>query len=115
MVDKKITHPKELFKILDNAVKEKYPVLIVAEGIEQEALTPVIRNKLRGALKAVAIKAPAFGELKSHCLDDIAILTGGSHLDMDFTEIRVENMCKRSNISIALEKFSYVFRDSDQR
>lgn len=102
LVDKKITHPKELFKILDNAVKEKYPVLIVAEGIEQEALTPVIRNKLRGALKAVAIKAPAFGERKSHCLDDIAILTGGSHLDMDFIEIRVENMCKRSNISFLM-------------
>lgn len=80
LVDKKITHPEELFKILDNAVKEKYPVLIVAEGIEQEALTPVIRNKLRGALKAVAIKAPAFGERKSHYLDDIAILTGGSEL-----------------------------------
>lgn len=77
LVDKKIVHPTELFKILDNAVKEKYPILIIAEGIEKEALTPVYRNKLRGALKAVAIKAPAFGERKSHCLDDIAILTGG--------------------------------------
>lgn len=78
LVDKKITHPEELFKILDNAVKEKYPIVIVAEGIEQQALTPVIRNKLRGALKAVAIKAPAFGERKSHYLDDIAILTGAT-------------------------------------
>lgn len=78
LVDKKITHPEELFKILDNAVKEKYPIVIVAEGIEQQALTPVVRNKLRGALKAVAIKAPAFGERKSHYLDDIAILTGAT-------------------------------------
>lgn len=68
-----------MFKILDNAVKEKYPILIVAEGIEQEALAPVIRNKLRGVLKAAAIKAPAFGERKSHYLDDIAILTGGTN------------------------------------
>lgn len=78
LVDKKITNPKEMFKILDNAVKEKYPILIVAEGIEQEALAPVIRNKLRGVLKAAAIKAPAFGERKSHCLDDLAVLTGGA-------------------------------------
>lgn len=78
LVDKKITYPRELFKILDNAVKEKYPVLIIAEEIEQAALTPVIRNKLRGALKAAAIKAPAFGERKSHYLDDIAVLTGGT-------------------------------------
>ncbi|KAL6187865.1 hypothetical protein ACLB2K_039260 [Fragaria x ananassa] len=78
LVDKIITHPEELFKILDNAVKEKYAIVIVAEGIKQEALTPVIRNKIRGALKAVAIKAPAFGERKSHYLDDIAILTGAT-------------------------------------
>lgn len=87
LVDKKITHPKEMFKILDNAVKEKYPVVIVAEGIEQDALAPVIRNKLKGVLKAAAIKAPAFGERKSHYLDDIAILTGGTVIrdDMGLT------------------------------
>lgn len=78
LVDKKITNPKEMFKILDSAVKEKYPIVIVAEAIEQEALAPVIRNKLRGVLKAAAIKAPSFGERKSHCLEDIAILTGGT-------------------------------------
>ncbi|KAL4638375.1 hypothetical protein ACB092_03G141700 [Castanea dentata] len=78
LVDKKITNPKEMFKILDSAVKEKYPIVIVAEGIEQEALAPVIRNKLRGVLMAAAIKAPAFGERKSLYLDDIAILTGGT-------------------------------------
>ncbi|PQM35516.1 chaperonin 60 subunit beta 4 chloroplastic isoform X1 [Prunus yedoensis var. nudiflora] len=78
LVDKKITNPKEMFKLLDNAVQEKYPIVIVAEVIEQEALAPVIRNKLRGVLKAAAIKAPAFGERKSHYLDDIAILTGGT-------------------------------------
>lgn len=77
MVDKKITNPKDMFKILDSAVKEKYPIVIVAEDIEQQALTLLIRNKLRGVLKAAAIKAPAFGERKSHYLDDIAILTGG--------------------------------------
>lgn len=68
-----------MFKILDTAVKEKYPILIIAEGIEQAALAPVIRNKLRGALKAVAVKAPAFGARKSNSLDDIAVLTGGKN------------------------------------
>lgn len=78
LVDKKILHPKEMFKVLDSAVQEDFPVLIIAESIEQEALAPVIRNKLKGNLKAVAIKAPAFGERKSHYLDDIAILTKGT-------------------------------------
>ena len=44
-----------------------------------ERSMPFIRNKLKGNLKAAAIKAPSFGERKSHCLDDLAILTGGSH------------------------------------
>ncbi|CAN0923894.1 Chaperonin 60 subunit beta 4, chloroplastic [Linum grandiflorum] len=78
LVDKKITNPKEMFKILDNAVKEKYPIVIIAENVEQEVLAPVIMNKLKGTIKAAAIKAPAFGELKSHYLDDIAVLTGGT-------------------------------------
>ncbi|KAF3432029.1 hypothetical protein FNV43_RR26768 [Rhamnella rubrinervis] len=78
LVDKKITNAKEMFKILDGAVKEKYPIVLVAEDIEKEALAPVIRNKLKGVLQAAAIKAPAFGERKSHYLDDISILTGGT-------------------------------------
>jgi chaperonin GroEL len=77
LVDKIITNPKELLKILNSAVKEKYSILIVAEGIEQDALAPIIKNKLRGVLKVAAIKAPAFGERKTHYLEDIAILTGG--------------------------------------
>ncbi|KAA8532819.1 hypothetical protein F0562_033064 [Nyssa sinensis] len=90
LVDKKITNPKEMFKILDNAVKEKYPIVIVAEGIEQEALAPVIRNKLRGVLKAAAIKAPAFGERKSNYLDDIA------NLDWrDFTDGSTQAVVKK--------------------
>ncbi|XP_057765630.1 chaperonin 60 subunit beta 4, chloroplastic-like isoform X1 [Salvia miltiorrhiza] len=104
LVDKKITHPKEMFKILDNAVKEKYPILIVAEGIEQEALAPVIRNKLRGVLKAAAIKAPAFGERKSHCLDDLAVLTGGTVIrdEIGFTleNARVDMLGSASKVTI---------------
>ncbi|XP_022149057.1 chaperonin 60 subunit beta 4, chloroplastic isoform X2 [Momordica charantia] len=83
LIDKKISDPKEMFKILDSAVKEKFPIVILAEGIEQEALAPVIRNKLRGVLKAAAIKAPAFGERKSHYLDDIATLTGATVIRED--------------------------------
>ena len=67
-----------MYKVLDFAVKGNYPVVIIAENVEKEALAPVIRNKLKGILKAAAVKAPAFGERKSHYLDDIAILTGGN-------------------------------------
>ncbi|KAF3774397.1 Chaperonin 60 subunit beta 4 [Nymphaea thermarum] len=78
LVDKKITNAKDVFHVLEGAVKDKFPIVIVAEGIEQEAMAPIIKNKLRGVLKVAAVKAPAFGQRKSHYLDDIAILTGGT-------------------------------------
>lgn len=80
LVDKKITNARDLVNVLEDAIRGGYPILLVAEDIEQEALATLVVNKLRGALKIAAIKAPGFGERKSQYLDDIAILTGGMHL-----------------------------------
>ncbi|KAE9595707.1 hypothetical protein Lal_00030846 [Lupinus albus] len=108
LVDKKITNPKEIFNLLNSAVKEKFPIVIVAEGIEQEALAPVIKNKLMGVLKVAAIKAPEFGERKTHYLEDIAILTGGTVIrdDMGLTLEKARNYVLGSATKVVITKNS---------
>uniref|UniRef100_A0A0E0H1C5 Uncharacterized protein n=1 Tax=Oryza nivara TaxID=4536 RepID=A0A0E0H1C5_ORYNI len=87
LVDKKITDASEIIRILDSAVKEDYPLLIVAEDVEEKAMADLIKNKLKGTIKVAAIKAPSFGEQMTQCLDDIAVMTGGTLVceDMGYT------------------------------
>ena len=78
LYDGKISAVKELLPILESVSQQNKSLLIIAEDIDGEALAAMIVNKMRSILKCCAVKAPDFGERRTHILEDIATLTGGT-------------------------------------
>ena len=105
LVDKKIATARDMVGLLEASIRGNYPLVIMAEDFEQEALATLVVNRLRGSLKLVAIKAPGFGERKSQYLDDIAILTGATvvkdetGIKLDKAGEEVLGLCARVEVS----------------
>jgi len=77
ITDKKISNIQEILPLLEEITSQSGKLVIIAEDFENEALSTLILNKLRGILNVVGIKAPGFGDKRKEMLEDLAILTGG--------------------------------------
>mmetsp|Transcript_20779 Transcript_20779/g.48762 ORF Transcript_20779/g.48762 Transcript_20779/m.48762 type:complete len:593 (-) Transcript_20779:79-1857(-) len=80
VTDAKIDNVNEIVPLLEQLVKTKEPVLMIAEDVTGDALSALVVNKMRGVLDVVAIRAPGFGQRRKAYLQDIAIATGATYV-----------------------------------
>lgn len=76
LVDGKVSVLNDIVQFLEYSNQKGRPLLVISESVDGDALNTMVLNKLRGTIKAAAVRAPGFGELRKENLDDIAILTG---------------------------------------
>ena len=112
LYDGKISAVKELLPILENVSQQNKSLFIIAEDIDGEALAAMIVNKMRGILKCCAVKAPDFGERRTHILEDIATLTGGTVISkqkgMRLDKITFDDLGTSRGVTIEKERTTIV-------
>jgi chaperonin GroEL len=118
LYDKKISNIKEILPLLETCSKQSKSLLIIADDVDGEALATMVVNKARGILNICAIKAPGFGDRKTHMLEDLAILTGGTVVStqkgMKLEKLTMEMLGTARNVTIEKDKTTIVDGSGNQ-
>ena len=107
ITDKKISNIQEILPLLESLMQQSGKLVIICDDVENEALSTLVLNKLRGVLNVVAVKAPGFGDKRKAMLEDIAILTGGevitSDLGLELKDTTIEQLGRARQVKVQKE------------
>lgn len=104
VTDQKINTIQEILPILEQVMQSNKPLLLIADDFEQEVISTLVVNKLRGTFNVVATKAPGFGDNQKEILQDIAILTNAKFynkdLNMNLKDMQLEDLGSAKKVHI---------------